>query len=140
MSPAVKKRLLGAALFWAAVAGVALVLLLRPEGSGFGLPCVIHSLTGLYCPGCGASRALASLLRLEFYQAFRWNPLLVLLLPFALVYLVWGSISWVRLGRNTLDDRIPARLLWILLAAVLVYFPLRNLPLWPFVLLQPTPV
>lgn len=133
-----KKRLLFVLLFWLAAGGVALVLLLRPEGTGFGLPCVIHSLTGLYCPGCGASRALASLLRFDVYQAFRWNSLLVIMLPFALCYLVWGSVSWVRVGRNTLDDRLPTKLLWAVAAAVLVYFVLRNLPLWPFTLLQPT--
>lgn len=116
------------------------MLLVRPLGSGFGVPCVIHSLTGLYCPGCGASRALASLLRFELYQAFRWNPLMVVLFPFALFYVVWGSVSFVRCGRNTLDDRIPTGLLWGLAAVVLLYFALRNLPLWPFTLLRPTQV
>lgn len=133
-----KKRIFEVALFWAVVGLVCLVLLLRPRGSGLGLPCVVHSLTGLYCPGCGASRALASLLRLEFYQALRWNPLLVVLLPFALFYLGWGSISFVRCGRNTLDDRLPRWLLWAMVVVVLLYFPLRNLPWWPFVLLRPT--
>ena len=133
-----KKRLLFVLLFWLVVGGIALVLLLRPEGSGFGLPCVVHRLTGLFCPGCGSSRALGSLLRLELYQAFRWNPLVVMLLPFALFYLVWGSVSWVRVGRNTLDDRIPSKLLWAVLAAALVFFVLRNLPWYPFTLLQPT--
>lgn len=117
---------------------VCLILLLRPQSSGLGLPCVVHSLTGLYCPGCGASRALSSLLRLDFYRALRWNPLLVALFPFALFYLGWGSVSFVRCGYNTLNDRIPRRLLWMLAALVLLYFPLRNLPWWPFVLLQPT--
>ena len=135
-----KKRLFLVLLFWLGVAGIALALLLRPQNSGLGLPCVVHSLTGLYCPGCGASRALASLLRLDFYGAFRWNPLLVLLFPFALFYLVWGSVSFVRCGRNTLDDRIPTKLLWFIVALLLLYFMLRNLPLWPFTLLQPTPV
>lgn len=135
-----KKRVVQVGLFWALVGGVAAVLLLRPAGSGFGLPCPIHSLTGLYCPGCGASRALASLLRLDFYAAFRWNPLLVPVLPFALFYLMWGSASWVRHGRNTLDERIPPKLLWALVVVVLLYFLLRNIPLWPFVLLQPTAV
>ena len=133
-----KKRMIAVILFWAAVGLVCLVLLLRPHGSGLGLPCVVHSFTGLYCPGCGASRALASLLRLEFYQAFRWNPLLVVLFPFALFYLGWGSLSFVRCGRNTLDDYLPRWLLWVLVAVVLLYFPLRNLPWWPFVLLRPT--
>ena len=133
-----KKRLLFVLLSWLAVGGIALVLLLRPEGSGFGLPCVVHRLTGLFCPGCGSSRALGSLLRLELYQAFRWNPLVVMLLPFALFYLVWGSVSWVRVGHNTLDDRIPSKLLWAILAVTLIFFVLRNLPWHPFTLLQPT--
>jgi hypothetical protein len=59
---------------------------------------------------------------------------------FALFYLVWGSVSFVRCGRNTLDDRIPTKLLWFIVALLLLYFVLRNLPLWPFTLLQPTPV
>ena len=28
-------------------------------------PCVFHKLTGLYCPGCGAGRALSALLHLH---------------------------------------------------------------------------
>ena len=135
-----KKRLFLVLLFWLTVAGIALVLLSRPQGSGLGLPCIVHSLTGLYCPGCGASRALASLLRFDFYGAFRWNPLLVVVFPFALFYLVWGSFSFVRCGRNTLDDHLPTKLLWALVAVMLLYFVLRNMPLWPFTLLQPTPV
>ena len=135
-----KPRLIKAALFWLCLAGIGVILLLRPKDAGLGLPCIIHSLTGLYCPGCGSSRLLASLLHMEFYQAFRWNPLLFILFPFAAVYLLWGSVSYVRLGRNTLDDRIPKWLLWGLAAVVILYFPLRNLPIWPFLLLRPTAV
>jgi len=128
------------ALPWAAAAAVGAVLLLRPEGAGFGLPCPVRAMTGLYCPGCGSSRALASLLRGHLRQAFRWNPLMVLCLPAALFYMVWASVSYVRVGHNTLDDHIPPALAWAGVAVLVGYFVLRNLPVWPFVLLRPTAV
>ena len=49
------------------------------------IPCPIKELTGLYCPGCGITRMFKSLLELDFYAAFRYNPLLFIMLPFALV-------------------------------------------------------
>ena len=49
-------------------------------------PCPIHQFTGLLCPGCGATRALAALTHLHFTEAWRLNPLLFLLLPLAIFY------------------------------------------------------
>lgn len=53
--------------------------------TGYGIPCPIHKLTGLYCPGCGISRMLLSLVRFDLYQSFRYNPL-------AFIYLVLFGI------------------------------------------------
>jgi len=36
--------------------------------------CVFHSLTGLPCPTCGSTRAVAFLSRGHFLSAFRMNP------------------------------------------------------------------
>ena len=51
------------------------------------LICIIYALTGYYCPGCGAGRACYCILHGQIYQAFRYNPLLVLLLP-------WIAHTW----------------------------------------------
>lgn len=37
--------------------------------------CMIRSLTGIPCPGCGMSRAWLSALKLDFAAAFRCHPL-----------------------------------------------------------------
>ena len=50
-------------------------------------PCPIHLYTGLLCPGCGATRALAALTRFHVAEAWHLNPLLFLLLPLALLHL-----------------------------------------------------
>lgn len=44
---------------------------------GLGLPCLFHSLTGLYCPGCGGTRAVRSLLRGDLRMSFQYHPLVL---------------------------------------------------------------
>lgn len=50
------------------------------------IPCPIKLLTGVSCPGCGMTRAYASLLRLDFSAAFAYHPLWPLI-PILLVLL-----------------------------------------------------
>lgn len=48
------------------------------------LGCPIRLLTGIACPGCGMTRALVALLRLDFSLALEMHPL-VLLVPVAVI-------------------------------------------------------
>ena len=48
--------------------------------------CPIRLLTGISCPGCGMTRALGALLRLDFSLAFEMHPLIFLLPVAVLVY------------------------------------------------------
>jgi len=56
--------------------------------TGNTFPCIIKIVTGYYCPGCGFTRMIICLFKLDFYQAFRFNPYLfcfVILLPFIIL-------------------------------------------------------
>ena len=79
------------------VAAAAIFVLLAKAGIGIGCP--FHKLTGLQCPGCGNSRAVLSLLRLDFATAFRYN---MMFLP-ELLYLLWvyslASFRYIKEGR-----------------------------------------
>lgn len=44
---------------------------------GFGFPCLFHTLTGLYCPGCGGTRAVRSLLRGDLRMSAQYHPLVL---------------------------------------------------------------
>ncbi len=44
---------------------------------GLGVPCLFHSLTGLYCPGCGGTRAIRSMLRGDLRMSFQYHPLVL---------------------------------------------------------------
>ena len=51
----------------------------------FNLQCPIRALTGVSCPGCGMTRAVISLFRLDFKAAWYYHPLVFAIVPFATV-------------------------------------------------------
>ena len=103
-----------------AAASVA-VLVRSPSVSGMWPTCPIHAVTGGFCPGCGSSRALESLLHGNLLDAFWFNPLFI---P-ALVWIVWWGVT----------SRKPAsgppksnRAIAIFLVVVVVLTVARNIP------------
>lgn len=66
-----------------------------PSVAGWMPKCPFKALTGYSCPGCGSQRLIHSLLHLRFYDAFRYNALLFVALPY-LVVLVYASATRVR--------------------------------------------
>lgn len=101
------------------------------------VPCVLHELTGLYCPGCGAGRASYAILHGNFAEAFCYNPLMTLVLPLIALYIIVRTLDWIITGGNHIDSRISIKMLTWLLAVVLIYGVIRNIPVFPFTLLAP---
>jgi hypothetical protein len=97
-------------------------------------PCPLHALTGLYCPGCGSTRALHALLHGDVVQALAMNPLLVCALP-VLAAMALNAAGWRPRGSEAIWRALakPKPWLWLLLG----YALLRNLPWPPFAWLAP---
>ena len=110
--------LAGAAAYLAAV---------DPAAPGTHLPaCPLHELTGLWCPGCGLTRATHAVLRGDIGAAFGYN----LFFPLFLGAIVIGWIAWMRsaLRRPAMVwlTRVPVWSLVALAAAVVLFGVLRN--------------
>jgi len=104
--------------------------------------CMLYHATGLYCAGCGATRALYALLHGRLLDALHDNVLFVAVLPVVLYVLAtqtlaaWRANAWPRVHVQ------PRRVLGGGLGtfAVLVAFSvLRNLPGPAFDWLRPLP-
>lgn len=119
-----------AAAFFAAAALI--YLYFTGEGEGAGIPCMFHQITGFYCSGCGASRALRSILHFDFYQALRYNAIFTFVLPFLAVYFCALMISYIRFGKDKISEKIPVKIVWIFVAAAVLYGILRNIPVFSF--------
>ncbi len=63
------------------------------------IPCLIHTFTGLKCPGCGITRVFLSLIEFDLKAAFEANALVTILLPFAALYGIYKGIVYIKTGK-----------------------------------------
>lgn len=98
-----------------------------------GIPCIFHKISGLYCPGCGITRMFISLFKLNIYQAFRYNPLVFILLIMSTLYFLVDSLKY---GITKKHIKLPEIVYIILLIIVIGFGILRNIPMFSY--LAPT--
>jgi hypothetical protein len=130
-----RRRILLAGLAACAVAGAALLWWEDPASSSSFLPCPVRALTGLYCTGCGAQRAIHRLLHGDIAAAFRMNALLVALAPLVAL----GLLQQVFPGLlpRWAPERASPRSIWLMFALLVGFGIARNLPFEPLRWLAP---
>lgn len=88
-------------------------------------PCLFKLLTGLYCPGCGGTRAVKALLRGKLFLSFLYHPFV----PYCMLIAVLLSVSY-GLARLTGDEkyrmRYETRYTYIGIAVIAVNFLVKN--------------
>lgn len=92
------------------------------------IDCPIKKITGLYCPGCGITRMLLSILKLDFYQAFRYNSLLFITLPVFLFFIGEAILT----KKEPLYNKVPDKIWIVVIVLFIGYGVLRNIPFFDF--------
>ena len=93
--------------------------------------CPFRAIFKIWCPGCGGTRMVFSILDCDFYQAFRYNPLLFILLLLGIIFVIVELIYYIK--KKSLI-KIPVKV-WIgLLIVVLIYMVLRNIPMFSYLI------
>lgn len=109
------------------VAGAAYVAANDPSGGGVFIPCPFRELTGLWCVGCGLTRATHHLLRGNLGTALHFNLLVIPVL--AAIVLAWLSWALTTAGRPTrLLPRLQPWAYAVLITAALAFAVVRNMP------------
>lgn len=117
------------------ITGVCLLYFFNPENTAYP-PCLFKKLTSLQCPGCGSARACYHLLKGNFIAAVDYNLLLTGFFPLITLecfsrFFFKGNngVSKLRVIENHIR---PVQVLML----VLVFWIVRNLPVYPFNMLS----
>ncbi|MEN6521001.1 MAG: DUF2752 domain-containing protein [Armatimonadota bacterium] len=114
------------------LAALTFLYVLNPNISRYLPPCPFHALTGLYCPGCGSTRAMHQLLHVHILAALDLNPLMVISLPF----LLYSSLKQAFMQSKP-EQPVKAIWVWSIFVVIIIYGIMRNIPVYPFTLLAP---
>lgn len=91
--------------------------------TGFGIPCVFRSFTGLKCPGCGMTHAYFEIFKGNIHGAARENILSFTLMPVLAIYLLYKGLVFVKTGENhtKIMDYIFYSICFVVIAVFFIY-------------------
>lgn len=105
-----------------------LYTLFDPSEVSFFPQCPIKNMTSYDCPGCGAQRAVHALLHFDVVQAFKFNALLVIALPYLALALGLNLIKNPSEKITSLRNRLTGQhALLIVLGVVVAFGIFRNI-------------
>lgn len=93
--------------------------------------CMFHSITGLYCPGCGGTRAFQALFSGHVLKAFYYHPAGMYGIFLYVIYFVSQAIARISKGKVKGISFRPVYL-YIMLGLILLNFIVRNVLLYFF--------
>ena len=100
------------------------------------LPCFLYAISGLYCPTCGATRAVIALLSGDFIRAIGCNlPVAVLFFPTVIAVLILYFRFLIK--RRAEISRGMLYSLIIIVTIFIIFGIVRNIPAEPFIFLNP---
>ncbi|MFV0466988.1 MAG: DUF2752 domain-containing protein [Lachnospiraceae bacterium] len=112
-----------------AVFAFAIYTLVRGFGidlSAFLFPCAFYSMTSLYCPGCGGTRAVESLIHGDFLSSIIYHPIVIYGAVFYLLFMVTHTIELLSRGKLKTGIRYRNIYLWIALGIVIANVIVKN--------------
>jgi len=121
-----RRRILANVALSCGIVGCCALIAFPPTRFAFYPACPIQEYFGILCPGCGATHALAFLLRGHFVDALRFNALIILLLPFAICVAIRTYMRAVSAGDFRLP-RVPVPAIAVAASAAAGFTVFRNL-------------
>ena len=108
----------------------------NPEETLLFPKCPFYLATGLHCPGCGSQRAFHNILNGNILEGLRYNYLLLLVFS-VLIYNTF--LYYINKFSNQEYKNIfhNSKVTISILVIVILYWILRNIPIYPFTELAP---
>lgn len=75
--------------------------------------CTIFTKTGIYCPGCGGTRAVYSLYKGNILKSLYYNPIVLYIIVILFWYIITEGISKILNKKNKLVFKDTRKYIWI---------------------------
>ncbi|MCI8363878.1 MAG: DUF2752 domain-containing protein [Eubacterium sp.] len=72
-------------------------------------PCLFHRITGLYCPGCGGTRAFTSLLQGDFISCFVYHPFVFYCFVMYVLYMASHTLEKICIWKKATTENRTRR-------------------------------
>lgn len=92
-------------------------------------PCVLHRVTGLYCPGCGGTRAVIALFHGQILRSLFYHPIVVYTVVIGGWFMLSQTIERLSFGRIRIGMHYRDLYLWLALAIIVINCLVKNLVL-----------
>lgn len=89
-------------------------------------PCLFHKWTGLYCPGCGGTRAVRELLKGDVIHSFFYHPVVVYGSALYIWFMVSHTIEYISKGKLKIGMRYTDQYLYIAAGIILLQWVVKN--------------
>lgn len=119
-------------LYWILVgilfASIAVYLVFQYFDWSIRLPmCIMLRFTGLYCPGCGGTRAFISLLHGRFLDSLYYHPIVLYGAAVGLWYLISHTIEYASRDKYRIGMRYRDIYLYIAVSLILLNWIIKNI-------------
>lgn len=98
----------------------------------FRVPCVFHRITGLYCPGCGGTRAVEALLQSEMVLSFFYHPIVLYGAVLYGWFMISHTIEYLSKGRLKIGMKYRNLYLYLALILVIINIAVKDVALTAF--------
>lgn len=116
------------ALLTCSIAGYVYLRLILPIYSP---PCAIYTLTGIYCPGCGGTRATEALLHGHVLHSLWYHPLVLYTAVMFVGFMGTQTLARLHVGRIK-GWKFHNWYLWVALGIIIVNWIMKNILLFGF--------
>lgn len=93
----------GLIILFVGVTGIFVINRYNIDINNYIMPCTLNHLTGLYCPGCGGTRALKYLLGGRLLTSLYYNPIVAYVFFPWIWFLVTQTVMKLGSGRNAVN-------------------------------------
>lgn len=90
------------------------------------LPCLFHTVTSLYCPGCGGTRAVEALLQGRILESLHYHPVVLYGAVLYSWYMISNTLQYVSRGRVKLAMQYRTWYVWAGIAILVLQTLWKN--------------